>query len=142
MNYIRDHVPFPLPEDYFDQRLADGWRLRAIEWERQEGASATETARPGEPVPYGLEVVSGSLQLEEKPREIAVLLMILEMIVEDRSVPSIAQELNQRGFRNREEEAWTASAVFELLPRVIEMGPTLLKSSAWIMRRPKVQTTT
>jgi hypothetical protein len=136
MNYIRDHMQLPISNDYFQARRAEGWTLRAIEWEREEGAHAGAGKNAGEDVPFGLEIVSGSLQLAENPGEMNVLLTILEMIVKDQSVPVIAAELNRRGYANRGGGQWTAPAVFELLPRVIEMGPTLLKSSKWLALRP------
>ena len=133
MNYVRDLVEFPVPDDYFKRRQSEGWTLKVIEWERDAPSSAPVHA--GESVPYGLEVVSGSLRLAQNANEMEVLLTVLKMIVKDQSVPSIADELNRRSFKNRAGEDWTASAVFELLPRVIEMGPILLKSPAWLVMR-------
>jgi hypothetical protein len=118
--------------------MAGGWKLHVIEWEQEEQLEALESASSPEGVPYGLEVVSGALHLKQNPHEIAVLLTILEMIVRDESVPLIANELNQRNFRTRAGGSWSAPAVFDLLPRVIEMGPTLLRSQEWISRRPVV----
>jgi hypothetical protein len=68
----------------------------------------------------------------------SVLLTILEMIVKDKSVPSISEELNRRNFKTRHGGPWSAPAVFDLLPRVIEMGPTLLRSREWTALRPKM----
>lgn len=68
-----------------------------------------------------------------------MLLTILEMIVAEKRVPLIADELNQRGYRTRSGSRWTATQVFDLLPRVIDMGPELLKSAAWQERRSRIQ---
>lgn len=138
MNYVRDHVQFPVPEDYFQGRIAEGWKLHVIEWEQEDKPVTHENLDLTEGAPYGLEVVSGTLHLRQNPPEIAVLLTILEMIVRDESVPIIAHELNQRNFRTRSGRSWTAPEVFDLLPRVIEMGPTLLQSREWVSRRPMV----
>jgi len=135
MNYVRDHVQIPVAEEYFQRRSAEGWQLRVIEWERVDGSQTAEPANAYDNLPYGLEVVSGTLHLKENPDEMAVLLAILELVVKDRSVPVIAEELNRRDFRNRAGALWTAPAVFDLLPRVIEMGPTLLKSKEWVALR-------
>jgi hypothetical protein len=136
MTYLRDHLLLPLADDYFERRRAEGWRLRVIEWEQDSSAASVDEAREASDVPFGLEVVSGSLQLAQNPGEIAVLLAILEMIVKDQSVSVIAEELNRRSFKTRAGNPWTSTAVFDLLPRVIEMGPSLLRSPQWINQRP------
>jgi hypothetical protein len=136
MTYLRDHLQLPLADDYFQRRMAEGWRLRVIEWEKGSPAASLEGADDTSDVPFGLEVVSGSLQLGQNPREIEVLLAILEMIVKDQSVSVIAQELNRRSLLTRAGIPWTSSAVFDLLPRVIEMGPNLLRSPQWLNQRP------
>ncbi len=135
MTYLRDHLQLPLADDYFERRLAEGWRLRVVEWEQDSAAASLDGAGEVCDVPFGLEVVSGSLQLGQNPHEIAVLLAILEMIVKDQSVSVIAEELNRRSFKTRAGNPWTSSAVFDLLPRVIEMGPSLLRSPQWINQR-------
>jgi hypothetical protein len=138
MKYIRDRVQHPVSLDYFQERLAAGWKIEAVEWGKDDGIAPIESAQavePGEAAPYGLEVVSESLQLKPNPQEIAVLLTILEMVVLDKGAPLIAEELNQRGYRTRRGTRWTAPAVFDLLPRMIEMGPQLLTSADWQLRR-------
>jgi hypothetical protein len=140
MKYVRDRVQHPVSLDYFQERLAAGWKIETIEWGKDDGipvpdTAATAPAAGDEAAPYGLEVVSESLQLKQNPQEIAVLLTILEMVVQDKGAPSIADELNQRGYRTRRGARWTAPAVFDLLPRMIEMGPQLLTSADWQARR-------
>lgn len=136
MDYLRDHVQFPVSDDYFERRRAEGWKLRVIEWEKSDLAERPDRVAAAESVPYGLEVVAGTLHLTENLGEKAVLLTILQMIVKDKSVPLIADELNRRHLKNRAGGNWTAPAVFDLLPRVIEMGPALLQSEEWIALRP------
>lgn len=131
---MRDIVTGELTLDYFVRRASEGWRLASIEWVR-ETAGTTETHVPGEAldtkVPYGLKVAEGTQMLEEHPLESTVLLLILDQIVHEKRITEIAQELNLRGYQQRGGAAWSPAAVFELLPRLIEAGPTLLKSSAW-----------
>jgi hypothetical protein len=140
MKYVRDRVQHPVSLDYFQERLAAGWKIETIEWGKDDGIAPFESA-PGladsgdEAAPYGLEVVSESLQLKQNQREIAVLMTILEMVVMDKGAPLIADELNERGYRTRRGARWTAPAVFDLLPRMIEMGPQLLTSADWQSRR-------
>jgi hypothetical protein len=140
MKYIRDRVQHPISLDYFQERQAAGWKIEAIEWAKDDGIASFENTQGeigpgGEAAPYGLEVVSESLQLKQNRQEIAVLLTILEMVVLDKGAPLIAEELNQRGYRTRRGARWTAPAVFDLLPRMIEMGPQLLTSADWQSRR-------
>jgi hypothetical protein len=142
MQRIRDNVQHPVSLDYFQERLSAGWRLRAIEWEREERLETGKAppqvhhTEPPEPVPYGFQLESMNAQLEYNPRELSVLMAILEMIVLEKGISYIAEELNLRGYRTRLGTAWTSPAVFNLLPRLIDMGPRLLKSPDWQARRP------
>src|SRR6204780_4951077 len=49
---VRDFVVDPPSKEYFGEKLADGWRLVAIEWER----GAAPPGRPIEDIPFGLRV--------------------------------------------------------------------------------------
>ena len=145
MKYVRDRVQHPVSLDYFQERLASGWKIETIEWSKDDGVISLENSTPltvsgDEAAPYGLEVVAESLQLRQSPQEVAVLMTILEMVVLDKGAPAIADELNQRGYRTRRGVRWTAPAVFELLPRMIEMGPQLLTSVDWQARRLHLST--
>jgi hypothetical protein len=137
----RDLVGGQLTLDYFMQKAAEGWRIAAVEWVREVPDSVadgrtTALSVQGEPAPYGLRIAPDGMNLERNPVEMTVLLMILEQIVKEKRITEIAADLNVNGFKTRSGSAWSASAVFELLPRLIEMGPTLLKSSEWRERRP------
>ena len=133
----RDLITQPLTLDYFNQKSSQGWRLVAIEWARemdgpQVGAPASTEI---EEIPYGYRISEDCLHLVANPVEIEALLLILEKVVSEWRAPRIAQELNLQGYRTRSGAPWTASAVFDLLPRLIEMGPKLLKRSDWPGRR-------
>lgn len=127
--------------DYFMQKAAEGWKLAAVEWVRE----VPDTASDGGPVqvsvhaegtPYGLRIAADGMNLERNPVEMTVLLLILEEIVKEKRITEIAADLNVNGYKTRSGSPWSASAVFELLPRLIEMGPTLLKTPEWRERRP------
>ena len=90
-------------------------------------------------VPYGLRVAQDCMHLEENPDEVRVLLQILEGIVQDQPMSAIAQALNQGGNLMRSLEPWTQSAVFELLPRLIDFGPHLFSREEWVERRKKLR---
>ncbi len=40
-------------------------------------------------------------------------------------------------FRTREDKPWSRISVFNMLPRLIEIGPTLFPSQEWEERRQK-----
>lgn len=141
---IRDQVTGELTLDYFIRRSAEGWRLASVEWVRQAEAKEARAGSTGvlqttqaTAVPYGLQLAAQGGYLEENPLEATVLLSILEQIVKERRISEIAVELNHAGYRTREGTSWTPTAVFNLLPRLIEVGPSLLKSGAWQERRPE-----
>jgi hypothetical protein len=127
--------------DYFTRKMAEGWSLAAIEWVREardqaESVEPFQVAIDGEELPYGVQLSADGLHLEQDPLEKTVLLMILEKIVREKRIPEIASDLNTAGLKTRRGTEWTASAVFDLLPRLIEMGPKLLNSREWRERRP------
>lgn len=125
--------------DYFLEKARHGWTLVALEWERDE-----ENAEPGDAglpadVPYGLRIASTSHALEEDPDERTVLGEMLALIVkEDVPFSLVARALNQKGFRTRSKTAWTPAEVFDMLPRLIEVAPTILTSDEWTMLKSRV----
>jgi hypothetical protein len=132
----RDVIAGQLTLDYFMQKSAEGWKLAAVEWVREISDSAgvaapLEVAFQPEETPYGLRIAEDGMNLERNPLELTVMLLMLEEIVKEKRITEIAADLNVRGFKTRSGSAWSASAVFELLPRLIEMGPALLKSPEW-----------
>jgi recombinase len=145
---IRDLVTGELTLDYFMRRSAEGWKLVSVEWVRQAESTLphadAESARVNADkvlstsieVPYGLQVAEQGNHLEENPLESTVLMLILEQIVKERRISEIANQLNLAGYRTRKGKPWGPTAVFDLLPRLIEAGPSLLKSAAWRERRP------
>jgi|SRR5579885_1080060 hypothetical protein len=141
---IRDQVTGELTLDYFVRRSAEGWKLVSVEWVREaEAKDAPSRASrvlqntQATAVPYGLQLAPEGGALEENPLETTVLLSILEQIVKEKRISEIAVELNLAGYRTREGNSWSPTAVFNLLPRLIEVGPSLLKSSAWREHRPE-----
>jgi len=109
-----------------------GWKLVAVEWERE--VEAMEEKLPGQ-VPFGLRVAADTQRLEEDPDERETLFQMMELVVQEGSYSRIASELNRRGLRTREGEKWTPISVFEMLPRLIEVGPHLFRSTEWERRK-------
>jgi hypothetical protein len=129
--------------EYLNQRMAAGWKLVALEWER-EAEGEIPAAKPENPpekaeeIPYGLQVSSDCLRLVENPTERQIIILALDMIVEDCPLSQVAEELNRRGHRTREGKPWTSAALFNLLPRMIEVGPRLFVSEEWTLRRQRL----
>lgn len=127
----------PSPE-YVSEKAEEGWRLVAVEWEREARGREKETGRVNrvrEEIPFGLKVSKDCLHLEEDPAETAILLLVLEMIVEDKTMSEVAEELNRRGLKMRRGSEWTQPSVFALLPRVIEVAPRIFSSEEWGTRK-------
>ena len=142
----RDLITGEITLDYLVRRASEGWKVFAVEWVR-EAKQSDDARRISGPVigedeasklPYGLQFAEGGLHLEENSVETAVLLLILEQIIREKRVSEIAHQLNFAGYRTRSGGPWNSSAVFNLLPRLIEVGPALLKSPAWEARRERV----
>jgi len=138
MRQLRDQIQSPVSLDYFQQRAASGWTLKAIEWERAEDEAGLP-ATGSTPSPYGLELVPETARLQQNPEEAEVLLTILELIVVEKGVSHIAAELNKRGYATRGGKPWTSTAVFNLLPRLIEAAPDILKSDDWHAHRARLK---
>lgn len=140
---IRDVVKGELSIEYFAKRFSEGWRLSSIEWSRESGeadvaAESSHLLNRRETLPYGLWVAEDGT-VHENPIEATVLLLILDQIVREKRVPEIAGALNSQGYSTRDGLPWTPTDVFNLLPRLIDTGPSLLKSAAWQLRRPAAQ---
>jgi hypothetical protein len=121
----------PSPQSLLD-KARKGWTLVALEWERQMDASEATSLGLACDVPFGLRVASNALTLEEDPQERAILTAMLELIVQDDvRFSMIAEALNAKGCRARGGAKWTSSAVFEMLPRLVEVAPTILTSDQW-----------
>ena len=132
---VRQVVQGPLKSSDLAKRTEEGWKLVAVEWEREVETAAGQLLAE---VPFGLQIVPETQRLEQNPAERDILLQLMELIVEEGSYAHIADEINHRGFRTRQGEKWTAVSVFEMLPRLIEVGPQLFQSAEWQKRRQHI----
>jgi hypothetical protein len=121
--------------DYVREKAAEGWKLVAVEWEREVSEGEQETGRIKEEIPFGLKVSKDCLHLEEDPGERQALLLMLEMIVEDKTMSQVADELNRLELRTRRGTKWTQPAIFAMLPRLIEVAPRIFSSEEWVTRK-------
>ncbi len=129
---VREPVWEPPSPQYLLDKARKGWTLTALEWEREMDDGEATSMGLACDVPYGLRIATNSVTLEEDPQERAILTAMLDLIVQDDvPFPKIAQELNQKGYRARGGKPWTAIAVFEMLPRLVEVAPTVFTSEQW-----------
>ena len=138
MEWTRDTLSAWPGSEYAQRKESDGWRLSAIEWQREAETGARSPladARVGEEIPYGTRIAGDCLHLEENPSEIEVLNRLAEMIVQDLSYNRMAESLNQGGFHTRYGQPWTPLAVFKLTPRLIEVAPRILSGAEWEDRK-------
>ena len=135
---VREVLTDALTEAYIDRKSGEGWKAVAIVWERQVEGAQTEAANITEEPPYGLKIAEDCTQLEQDIQEKEALLVMLEMIIQDKPLSEIAESLNQRGFRTRHNTRWTPGSVFDMLPRLIEVGPRVFKSEEWVVRRGRL----
>jgi hypothetical protein len=127
---VREVLSSPLTPEYVQFKSQNGWKPVAVEWERE--SAGVEGAVE---VPFGLQVSSDCVHLEENPAEMEILLTVMELIVQDRPLSQVADELNRRGTRTRRGLKWGPVEVFELLPRLVEAGPRIFTTREWAERR-------
>jgi|SRR5271155_6229032 len=133
---IRESLQAPLDATYMKQREQAGWKLVAVEWERAAAAVAPPEATPSmEDAPFGLRVAGDCEHLEQNPAEMQFLLSMMELIIQDISLVKVAEELNRKGFRTRKGAEWGPVAVFNMLPRLIELTPQIFNNEEWLERR-------
>ncbi len=127
---IRETLSGPLSEEYLSRKAEEGWKPVAVEWERQALDEDDDAA--WRQAPFGLRTPDGSSQLEEDPAEQEVLQLILGMVIDDRnSLGNVAEELNRRGFHTRQGMPWSPSAVFNMMPRLVEVAPQVFARPDW-----------
>ena len=136
---VRDVISGPLSSGIIQQRTAAGWQMVSIEWRRELPDSEAPTEGGfSEDIPYGLRISDDCKRLEVEPAEHQALILMMELLVQDFSYSSIVSDLNEKGFRTRDGRPWSRVAVFNMMPRLIEVGPRMFSSEEWEKRRLKV----
>jgi hypothetical protein len=135
---IRDVISGPFSPEIIRQRTTAGWQLVSIEWRRElpESEAPTKGAL-GEDIPYGLRISDDCQRLEIDPIENRTLILMMELLVQDFSYASIVSDLNEKGLRMRDGRPWSRVAVFNMTPRLIEVGPRLFSTDEWHGLRKK-----
>ena len=135
---IRDVISGPFSPEIMRQRTAAGWQLISIEWRRElPGDAPVSEGAFDEDIPYGLRISDDCQRLEVEPREHQALVLMMELLVQDFPLSSVVSDLNEKGFRTRAGKPWSRISVFNMLPRLIEIGPSLFSSDEWEARRLK-----
>ena len=135
---VRQDVLPSFGPDEIRRQSEQGWKLVAVEWERELPETAAEPGLPGE-VPFGLQVASDPPpRLEENQTEREILFLMMELTIQDGPYSAIAEELNRRGYRTRQGTKWTPVSVFQMLPRLVEAGPRIFATEEWQERRKKL----
>jgi hypothetical protein len=119
---IRDVISGPFSPEVIRQRTTAGWQL------------VSETPTKGafdEDIPYGLRISDDCQRLEVDPAENRVLMLMMELLVQDFPYSSIVSDLNEKGFRMRDGRPWNRVALFNMTPRLIEVGPRLFSTEEW-----------
>jgi Recombinase len=133
----REVLSNPLTAADLERKARQGWKPVAVIWERQADDDEP-LADITEPVPYGLKIAEDCTALEQDMQEREALIVMLEMIIQDKSLSATAEELNRRGFRTRHNTNWTPGSVFDMLPRLIEVGPRVFSTEEWVVRRGRL----
>jgi len=134
----REVLSKPLEPEYVKLRAEAGWKLAAVEWEREVEEPHAEPPHALEEIPYGLRVGDDCLHLVENPAETQVLIRMLDGIVQDLPFSKIAEELNHSGLRTRSGAKWEPVFVFNMLPRLIQVGPRIFSSEEWQAQKKHV----
>jgi len=134
---VREEMSVEPESDYWKRRREAGWKVAAVEWTKE----VEEEAGPSDPaqeIPYGLRIGEDCVHLEVHPAEREALMLMLELIVQDRTLSQVAAELNVRGLRTRRGLEWSPVSVFNMLPRMIEVGPNVFSQAEWAARRRRL----
>ena len=132
---IRELIGASVGPEYFKEKAEAGWKLVAVEWQREIEGGLEAPHAFVEDVPFGLRVAADCQHLEEDPTERDILVLMMDLIVQDQPLSRVADGLNRAGLRTRQGSAWSPVSVFNMLPRLIEAGPHIFSSEEWTARR-------
>src|ERR1700758_3660135 len=136
---MRDAIAEPFSPEIIQQRSAAGWQMVSIEWRRElPDSEAPPEGAFAEDIPYGLRISNDCKRLEVDEAENKVLLLMMDLLAQDFSYSAIVSDLNEKGYRTRAGKPWSRVAVFNMMPRLIEVGPRIFNSQEWEQRRVKL----
>ena len=135
---IREVLVRSLDAEHLKQRTDAGWKLIALEWQREIEGEEAAHGPLAEEVPFGLKMAADCSHLEENVTEKQALMLMMDLIVDDQPLSRVADELNRQGFRTRQGTLWGPASVFNMLPRLIDIGPRIFSSEEWAARRRRL----
>ena len=135
---VRELVSGQLDPEHVRKRVEAGWKMVAVEWQREVEGSGGNGNGVREEVPYGLQVADDCFHLVDNPREREALVLMMDLIVQDHPLSFVARELNLKGYRTREGAPWSQVSVFNLMPRLVDAGPRIFSSEEWEARRKRL----
>ena len=138
---IRQEAPASFGPEEIARQAEQGWKLVAVEWERELPESKAQRQRRRQFHSACRSCRDGG-RLEPNSTEQEILFLIMELT--DSGWPllrAIAEELNHRGYRTRQGMKWTPISVFQMLPRLIEVGPRIFATQEWQQRRARLAKT-
>ena len=139
---IRDVISGPFSPEVIQQRTASGWQMLSIEWRRElPGLETPSHGAYAADIPYGLRISDDCQRLELDPGENNVLLLMMELLAQDFSYSAIVSDLNEKGYRMRDGNPWNRVSVFNMMPRLIEVGPRLFSNRVNIKKLSSPETT-
>jgi hypothetical protein len=143
VQHAREILSKPLTAADLERKARHGWKPVAVIWAKEIDDQVDDDDQPpladiSQPVPYGLKIAEDCTGLEQDVQEREALIIMLEMIIQDKPLSVTAEELNRRGFRTRHNSHWTPGSVFDMLPRLIEVGPRVFSSEEWVVRRGRL----
>ncbi len=125
----REILSGDLSDQLLAERRAEGWTPVAVEWQRARPLAEGEELLVE--VPYGLRVAEDGVHLTTCPDEQAAMALMLDLMVEDRTLSEVAERLAEKGFTSRGGLPFTQVEVFEMLPRLVEVAPEVFASGEW-----------
>ena len=129
---IRDVISEPFSPEVIRQRTAAGWQLVSLEWRRELPSSeAPSEGAFSEDIPYGLRISDDCHYLEVKTRREQGAHADDGVAGAGFPYSSIVSDLNEKGFRMRNGRPWSRVALFNMTPRLIEVGPRLFSTEEW-----------
>ena len=135
---VRELVSGQLDPEHVRKRVEAGWKMVAVEWQREVEGSGGNGNGVREEVPYGLQVADDCFHLVDNPREREALVLMMDLIVQDHPLSFVARELNLKGYRTREGAPWSQVSVFNLMPRLVDAGPRIFSSEEWEARKKRL----
>ena len=90
---MREVLAGRLTKAELDKRAADGWDAVAVVWQREVADGRPVPANITEPVPYGLKISEDCVALEQDIQEKEALIVMLEMIIQEKPLTEIAASL-------------------------------------------------